>query len=181
MKKFALILWLLLGLSANAGAEADVNVNKQEFVNTIFYQPLEPLSRNNGYTYLTPTSIDMRTPLDKNLVAAKGECELIENTQERITLKCKYKWIPQKGLLESAKKRLQSSDLITREIAQKTLETYATTYEEYFTYAVKNLYTDTCLRIEEYVRKLDEDYTKDDFFHSNYCVTPPADYLSKSD
>ena len=179
MKKFVLILGLVLSFSANAQAED--NVNKQEFVNPIFYQPLEPLSRSNGYTYLTPTSIDMRTPLDKNLVNARGECELIENTQKRITLKCKYKWIPQKGLLESAKKRLQSSDLITRELAQKTLETYATTYEEYFTYAVKNLYTDTCLRIEEYIRKPDEDYTKDDFFHSNYCVTPPDYVPSESD
>ena len=175
MKKYVNLIFVLLLMGC-------VNsVNKTEFVNPIFNQPLHPLSRNNGYTYLTPTSIDMRTPLDKNLVAGKGECELIENTQERITLKCRYKWIPQKGLLESAQKELQSSDLITREIAQKTLEIHATTYEEYFTYAVKNLYTDTCLRIEEYIRNLDEDYTKDDFFHSSYCVTPPDDYKSESD
>lgn len=95
-------------------------------------------------------------------------------------MKCKYKWIPQKGLLESAQKELQSSDPITREIAQKTLEIHATTYEEYYTYAAKDLYTNTCLRIEEYIRKLDEDYTKDDFFHSSYCVTPPAEYKSES-
>lgn len=175
MKKYINLMFLLI---LNACANS---VNKTEFVNSIFNQPLRPLSRSTGYIYLTPASIDMRTPLDKNLVAAKGECELVENRQERITLKCKYKRIPQEGLLESAQKELNSSNKITREIAQKTLEIHATTYEEYFTYAVKNLYTDTCLRIEEYIRKLDEDYTKDDFFHSSYCVTPPIDYKSKSD
>ena len=174
MKKYLDFMFLLV-LSACANS-----VNKAEFVNPIFKQPLRPLSMSSGYIYLTPTSIDMRTPKDKNLIAGKGECELIENTQERITLKCKYKWIPQKGLLESAQKELQSSDPITREIAQKTLEIHATTYEEYYTYAVKDLYTNTCLRIEEYIRKLDEDYTKDDFFHSSYCVTPPAEYKSES-
>ncbi len=174
MKKYLDFMFLLV-LSACANS-----VNKTEFVNPIFNQPLRPLSMSSGYIYLTPTSIDMRTPKDKNLIAGKGECELIENTQERITLKCKYKWIPQKGLLESAQKELQSSDPITREIAQKTLEIHETTYEEYYTYAVKDLYTNTCLRIEEYIRKLDEDYTKDDFFHSSYCVTPPAEYKSES-
>ena len=143
MKKyFAFMFMLLIGGCTNS-------VNKTEFVNPIFNQPLRPLSTSTGYTYLTPTSIDMRTPKDKNLVAIKGECELIENTQEHITLKCKYKWIPQKGLLESAQKELQSSDPITRRIAQKTLEIHATTYEEYFTYYIERLFFDTCLIIKE--------------------------------
>lgn len=38
MKKLVLILGLVLSLGANA--RADDNVNKQEFVNPIFYQPL---------------------------------------------------------------------------------------------------------------------------------------------
>ena len=90
MQKFALILGLFLSLSANARAEN--NLNKQEFVNPIFYQPLEPLSSTVGWTYLTPKTIDFRTPLDKNLVDSTGECELVENKQDHITLLCDVTW-----------------------------------------------------------------------------------------
>ena len=156
------------------------SVNKTEFVNPIFNQPLRPLSDGNGYTYITPTSIDMRTSKDKNLVAGKGECELIENTQERITLKCKYKWLPQKGVLESAQKNLQSSDPIIREIAQKTIEIHKTTYEEYYTYKIDKLYFASCLAIEETI--YEKIQTRIDINGTSYyCVTPPNDYQSKSD
>ena len=86
MKKTVLILELFLSLCANA--QADENVNKQEFVNPIFYQPLRPLSSTVGWTYLTPKSIDFRTPLDKNLIDSTGRCELVENEQDHITLLC---------------------------------------------------------------------------------------------
>ena len=60
----------------------------KEFKNPIFNQPLRPLSRTVGYTYLTPTSIDFRTPLDKNKVDSLAKCDLLENQEDRITLKC---------------------------------------------------------------------------------------------
>ena len=66
-----------------------INKYDKEFKNPVFNQPLRPLSRTVGYAYITPTSVDLRTPLDKNKVNAKGVCDLIENEQDRITLKCK--------------------------------------------------------------------------------------------
>ena len=82
MKKLLLILGLFLAFGINA--RADDNVNKQKFVNPIFYQPLEPLSRVSTWTYLTPTSIKSMTPLDKNKVAMTGKCELLENQENFI-------------------------------------------------------------------------------------------------
>lgn len=90
MKKFVLILGICLAFSTNAWA--DDTINKQEFVNPIFYQPLEPLSSTVGWTYLTPKTIDFRTPLDKNLVDSTGRCELVENEQDHITLLCDITW-----------------------------------------------------------------------------------------
>ena len=172
-KSLAFMFVLFIGACANS-------VNKTEFANPVFNQPLRPLSRSTGYTYLTPTSIDMRTPKDKNLVAGKGECELIENTQESIILKCQYKWVPQKGVLETAQKNLQSSDPIIREIAQKTLEIHATTYEKNYTYKIDKLHFASCLAIEETI--YEKIQTRMDINSTSYyCVTPPDDYQSKSD
>lgn len=50
MKKFILILGLCLSLSANAWA--DNNINKQEFVNPIFYKQLYSYSKGIGNIYL---------------------------------------------------------------------------------------------------------------------------------
>ena len=71
MKKyFNLILVLFLSSCVNS-------INHDEFVNPIFSQPLEPGSQGEGWIYLTPVSIDMRTPKDKNKIAGKGECKLV--------------------------------------------------------------------------------------------------------
>lgn len=88
MKKF-LILCLLVISAACATKTYD-----KEFKNPIFYQPLRPLSNSNGYAYLTPTFVDFKTPLDKNKTDLSGACDLIENEQDHITLKCvvKGKW-----------------------------------------------------------------------------------------
>ena len=91
MKKFILILGFLLTLS-NCSYSQSSSEKQQEFVNPIFYQPLEPLSITVGWTYLTPNTIDFRTPLDKNIVDSTGQCELIENEQDHITLLCDITW-----------------------------------------------------------------------------------------
>ncbi len=128
MRKFIFILGLFLSLSANA--RADDNVNKQEFVNPIFYQPLEPLSRTSTWTYLTPTSIKSMTPLDKNKVAMTGECELVENQQDHITLLCDIFW-------HNPEENGGKSIII---------------------YSIKDLFSSDCLRIEESDRSLNEEY-----------------------
>jgi len=128
MKKLVLILGLFLSLGANA--RADDNVNKQEFVNPIFYQPLEPLSSTVGWTYLTPKTIDFRTPLDKNLVDSTGECELVENQQDHITMLCDIFWHNPE---EKGKKALIS-------------------------FTIKDLFMSDCLRIEKSYKSLNEEY-----------------------
>ena len=72
MKKVLLILLSFLYVSKVVLAE---EIEKTKFVNPVFYQPLEPMSMRTGYEYLTPTSVDFRTPLDKNIKNAEGECE----------------------------------------------------------------------------------------------------------
>ena len=111
MKKYCVLVMMFI-LSA-------CHYNK-EFKNPIFNQPLRPLSRGGGYAYLTPTSIDFRTPLDKNKIAAQAKCDLIENQEDRITLKC---------MVDSW------SDKITK---------------WYFTYTIGELLLDNCLVIWEY-------------------------------
>ena len=83
MKKLVFLLIFLFSFAAKA---------EEQFINPVFYQPLEPLSRTTGWTYLTPTSIEFRTPLDKNLIDSIGICNLIENTQNRITFLCDFQW-----------------------------------------------------------------------------------------
>ena len=82
MKKILLFLGLFVA-ACNA-----VNSYDTEFKNPVFNQPLEPLSKIATWTYLTPTTYISMTPLDKNKVAVQGKCDLIENKQDRITLKC---------------------------------------------------------------------------------------------
>ena len=163
MKKYICIIFTLFAAACAS------KVNKTEFVNPIFYQPLEPLSAD-GYVYLTPTSIDMRTPKDKNLVDCLGKCELTENTQAQITLRCKYKWIPKEGELAFFQKLLKSPDASRREMAQMSLEIYEKTYESDFIYTVKNLVFDDCLKIVEGIKKVGEDHPSSIM---SYCVTPP--------
>ena len=172
MRKYFVFMFILL-ISGCTNS-----VNKTEFINPIFNQPLRPLSDGNGYTYITPTSIDMRIPKDKNLVAGKGECELIENTQERITLKCKYKWIPSDGELWYVDTHLKSSIPFEQKTAQQIIDIYSKTYEKYFTYYIERLLFDNCLVIKEEIINVGENQVSS---ISSYCVTPPNNYKSKSD
>ena len=92
----------------------------KEFKNPIFNQPLEPLSQVSTWTYITPTSYASMTPLDKNEIATQGKCDLVENKQDRITLRCNAEW----------------ND--------------GTKYSSYFTYVIKGLSHPNCLHIVEY-------------------------------
>ena len=124
-----------------------------EFKNPVFYQPLRPLSKTATWTYLTPTSYVMMTPLDKNKIATQGKCDLIENKQDRITLKCNCKWNDN------------------------------TKYNSYFTYVITEIpwYAPYCLRILKYSYDKLENFPKSDTFASKYCVTPPDYMESESD
>ena len=82
MKKICSVLLIFL-TACNSVTTYDT-----EFKNPVFNQPLRPLSRGTGYVYLTPTSVDFRTPLDKDKIDTQGKCDLIENKQDRITLQC---------------------------------------------------------------------------------------------
>ena len=124
-----------------------------EFKNPVFYQPLRPLSKTVGYAYLTPTYIDFRGVLDKNVSIYTGNCDLIENKQDRITLKCKGKW----------------ND--------------GTKFNSYFTYVIKEipLFIPSCLRILEFSYDKPENFPKSDAHSAKYCVTPPKEMTSESD
>ena len=124
-----------------------------EFKNHVFYQPLRPLSKTVGYAYLTPTYIDFRGVLDKNVTIYTGKCDLIENKQDRITLKCKGKW----------------ND--------------GTKFNSYFTYVIKEipLFIPSCLRILEFSYDKPENFPKSEAHSAKYCVTPPKEMTSESD
>ena len=124
-----------------------------EFKNPVFYQPLRPLSKTVGYAYLTPTYIDFRGVLDKNVSIYTGNCDLIENKQDRITLKCKGKW----------------ND--------------GTKFNSYFTYVIKEipLFIPSCLRILEFSYDKPENFPKSDAHSAKYCVTPPKEMTSEPD
>lgn len=63
-----------------------------EFKNPVFYQLMEPLGKTVGYAYLTPTSIKLSELFNKDKIDYIGKCDLIENQQDRITLKCTGEW-----------------------------------------------------------------------------------------
>ena len=154
MKKFVLILGLVLSFSANAQAED--NVNKQEFVNPIFYQPLEPLSRVSTWTYLTPTSIKSMTPLDKNKVAMTGECELLENRENFIKLLCNTSW-----------QMLENRHMVTN------------TSEDIYTYEIKGMFSDICVKVKKVIYKITK-RGNEKLSTSYYCISPSI-FSSKSD
>jgi len=79
---------IIVGLLFCVCACSFVSPHDAKFKNPIFYQPLKPLSKTATWTYLTPTSYIAMTPLDKTKIATKGQCDLIENQKNRITLKC---------------------------------------------------------------------------------------------
>ncbi len=146
MKKFFLILILFL-VSCSVVSHYDT-----EFKNPVFNQPLRPLSSGAGYVYLTTTSIDFRTPLDKNKIDTQGKCELVENTQDRITLNCHVEgW-------------------------GNTYNRYYT----YIIKEIP-LFIPSCLRILEYAYDNPKNFPKDEMFANKYCVTPPDYMKSESD
>lgn len=147
MKK--IFLTIVLSLTACSF----VQTYDTEFKNPVFYQPLRPLSKTVGYAYLTPTYIDFRGVLDKNVSIYTGKCDLIENKQDRITLKCKGKW----------------ND--------------GTKFNSYFTYVIKEipLFIPSCLRILEFSYDKPENFPKSEAHSAKYCVTPPKEMTSESD
>ena len=147
MKKLFLILGLFLSLCTNACAQND-SINKQEFVNPIFYQPLEPRSIHSGYVYLTPTCIKFMTPLDKNLINGQGYCKLLENRENFIKLLCNTSW-----------QMLESGSMITN------------TSENIYTYEIKGIAFGNCLDIEEIIYETTKKGNEKSST-SHYCVTP---------
>ena len=153
MKKFILILAVLFVWGNGAWAD---EAKKLEFVNPVFNQPLRPMSMRSGYEYLTPTTVDFRTPLDKNLKNAEGNCELLENEEDHIKMFCKLTW-----LLYDTKYKTYKED---------------STVEEYYVYKIKGLYFEGCLEIVEISYKEGQ---QDDTSEYHYCVTPPDGYATK--
>ena len=152
MKKIILFIMSALYVSTCAWAE---EAKKLEFVNPVFNQPLEPISNQTGYEYLTPTSVDFRTPLDKNIKNAEGDCELLENVEDHIKMFCKLTW-----LIYDTKYKTYKEEF---------------TVEEYYIYRIKGLYFEGCLNIEEISYKEgQQEYASE----SHFCVTPPADYTT---
>ena len=152
MKKFILILAVLFVWGNGAWAD---EAKKLEFVNPVFNQPLRPMSMRSGYEYLTPTTVDFRTPLDKNLKNAEGNCELLENEEDHIKMFCKLTW-----LLYDTKYKTYKEDF---------------TVEEYYVYKIKGLYFEGCLEIVEISYKEGQ---QDDTSEYHYCVTPPDGYAT---
>ena len=88
MKKFALILGLVLSLGVNACAKNDVN--KQEFVNPIFNKTLFAYGRTSWNTILTPNSVtespdDFSNP---DAYIEKHNCKLQVNKRDYIKFLC---------------------------------------------------------------------------------------------
>ena len=152
MKKFILILAVLFVWGNGAWAD---EAKKLEFVNPVFNQPLEPISMHSGYEYLTPTSVDFRTPLDKNIKDSQGDCELLENEEDHIKMFCKL-------------------TMFTYDTEHKTYKKWFTS-EEYYIYRIKGLYFEGCLEIVEISYKEgQQEYASE----SHYCVTPSDGYAT---
>ena len=80
-KKIVLFMTVVCCLVCTAQAAED-----EEFVNPLFAEILEPLSRGTWQTTLTPT----KKIVDNGLgITMEETCELTENTMERISLKCR--------------------------------------------------------------------------------------------
>ncbi len=148
------ILFLLSFLYVNNVALAEEK-EKVEFVNPVFNQPLRPMSMRSGYVYLTPTSIDFRTPLDKKIKSGLGNCELLENEENHIKMFCKLTWL-------------------TYDTKYKTYKEDFTS-EEYYLYKIKDLSHEKCLDIEA----LNYDEGQQEYNSEyHYCVTPPDGYAT---
>lgn len=114
MKKILLFLGLFIA------ACSTVSGYDTEFKNPVFNQLLSPLGKTVGYAYLTPSSIKLSKLDNKDKIDYIGKCDLVENKQDRITLKCAGKW-------DNGSKS-----------------------NSYFTYVITDLLSSTCLIIEQY-------------------------------
>lgn len=81
MKKSIFILFSIY-LVACAGKPQE-----QRFVNPLFYETLEPISRIAWQTKLTPTQAILSNAGYTDI----RDCELLENTQDSVSLKCQYR------------------------------------------------------------------------------------------
>lgn len=122
MKKILLFLGLFVA------ACSSVKGYDKEFKNPIFNQLLRPLSKTTGYAYLTPTSVKFSQLFDKDKIDYVGKCDLVENEQDRITLKCDGEWFD--GSKNSG----------------------------YFNYVIKEKFLPNCLHIEEYSYDTPKDF-----------------------
>jgi hypothetical protein len=148
MKKFVIALSLLLTACSESSND------QIEFKNPIFNQTLEPLGKTSSYVYLTPTSVDFRENEDENSSFYKGKCDLIENEQDRITLKCNGKWL---GTLNPGSER-----------------------HEYLTFTVKDILITGCLSIESYEYDTLKDLQNHIYTQIRYCVTQPEEMLPRN-
>ena len=135
---------ILLFLGLFTAACSTVSGYDTEFKNPVFNQPLRPLSSGTGYVYITPKSVDFRTPFDKNKIDTQGKCDLIENKQDRITLKCDFSWYDHKG----------NSDI----------------KQYYFTFLSKGYFFDTHIKIEGLTYQIRDGQV--DKISSKFYITP---------
>jgi hypothetical protein len=145
MKKIVLIL-LICGLAVCAYFCA----NRTKFKNPVFYQTLTPFSGRYGYIYVTPTSVEFKRHKEKSDFDYKGQCDLVENEEDRMTLKCNGKW---------------------NEESEKS---------SYFTFTVKDLILSDCLKIAVYEYNSMQDLQSNNpFYTSSYCAIPPQSVSTK--
>ena len=111
---------ILLFLGLFTAACSTVSGYDTEFKNPAFNQLLSPLGKTVGYAYLTPSSIKLSELHNKDKIDYIGKCDLVENKQDRITLKCAGEW----------------------DDGSKS--------NSYFTYVITDLLSSTCLIIEQY-------------------------------
>ena len=123
-----------------------------EFKNPVFYQLMEPHGKTVGYAYLTPTSIKFSELSNKDKIDYIGKCDLIENEQDRITLKCTGEWFD------------------------------GSPYSSYFTYVIKGTlrFDPHRLHIVEYSYDKQEDFPRQASYR-NYSTISPQDVESESD
>jgi hypothetical protein len=144
MKKFVIALSLLLMACSESSND------QIEFKNPVFNQPLEHLGKTSIYIHLTPTSTERWESVNDTSFFYKGKCDLIENEQDRITLKCNGKW-------------------------DDGLE-----WKQYFTYIILKVSILDCLRIQSYEYDTLEDLQNHIYTQIRYCVTQPEETLPRN-
>ena len=145
-----------------------------EFKNPVFYQPLDPLPKTLGYVYLTPTSIDIRKPNNKNTSYQKGKCQLVENKEDFIKLLCHINWLKNEEMLEFSRYVLSKTvSPSKKDTYEKYLHLFSGDYYEdmYYTYTIKEPFIDNCVNIEQNVYEIKEEYIGK--VSSAHFCTPP--------